>query len=104
MTERPLPTPGSNEKEIDMKSAGGTLRRLLDRPGILVMPGAHDALSAKIIEQLGFEAGCMGGFAVSATLGRPDVGLTTLTEMAERARLVAGAVNIPILADADTGY
>jgi 2,3-dimethylmalate lyase len=87
-----------------MKNASAALRRLLDRPGILVMPGAHDALSAKIIEQLGFEACCMGGFAVSATLGRPDVGLTTFTEMAERAYVVANAVNIPVLADADTGY
>ena len=52
------------------------LRALLDRPGILVMPGCHDAMSARLIQEAGFELGFMSGFAVSAArLGMPDTGL-----------------------------
>lgn len=72
---------------------------------ILVMPGAHDALSAKIIEACGFDALAVGGYAVSAsTLGKPDVGLLTLTEMVAVISRLAGAVDIPVFADGDTGH
>ena len=58
------------------------LRNLLMHEEILVMPGAQDALTAKIIEQAGFKALILGGYAISASiLGQPDVGLLTLTEM-----------------------
>jgi len=81
------------------------LRKLLASKEILVAPGAHDVMTAKIIEQAGFNAVYMTGYGASATiLGRPDVGLLTLTEMATQARNIANAVNIPVIADADTGY
>jgi 2-methylisocitrate lyase-like PEP mutase family enzyme len=71
---------------------------------MVVVPGALDGFSGKLIEQAGFEAVYMTGYGVSATYGQPDVGLTTLTEMVDRAKTIARSVNIPLLADADTGY
>jgi carboxyvinyl-carboxyphosphonate phosphorylmutase len=81
------------------------LRKLILDPEILVMPGAHDALSARIIEQVGFKAISLGGAACSiCSLGKPDVGLVTLTEMTTHIRNIAEAVNIPVFADGDTGH
>lgn len=81
------------------------LRKLFEKDEIVVAPGTHDVLSARIIEQTGFNAVYMTGYGTSASiLGKPDVGLLTLTEMAERARNIAEAVDIPLIADADTGY
>lgn len=81
------------------------LRRLLASGQILVAPGAHDVMSAKIIEQVGFNAVYMTGYGASATiLGQPDVGLLTLNEMVAQAKNMAAAVDIPVIADADTGY
>jgi methylisocitrate lyase len=78
---------------------------MLSSGEILVAPGVHDGLSARIIEQEGFKALYMTGYGTSASmLGKPDVGLLTLTEMAARASRLADAVNIPLIADADTGY
>lgn len=72
---------------------------------ILVAPGAHDVLTAKIIEQAGFNAVYMTGYGTSASLlGKPDVGLLTMTEMAQRAANMAEAVDVPVIADGDTGY
>jgi 2,3-dimethylmalate lyase len=81
------------------------LRMLILEPEILVMPGAHDALSAKITEQAGFRAISLGGAAFSICgLGKPDVGLVTLTEMTDHIRNVAEAVDVPVFADGDTGH
>lgn len=81
------------------------LRELLKRKQILVAPGAHDALSAKIVAKAGFEAVYFTGYGQAAShLGGPDVGLLTMTEMAMRARNFAAAVDIPVIADADTGF
>ena len=81
------------------------LRKLLKRKGILVAPGCYDALTAKLIEKAGFDALYMTGAGVSmSTLGIADVGLTTFSEMLLRASQIAQAVNIPLIADADTGY
>jgi len=81
------------------------LRKLLSRNEILVAPGAHDPLVAKIIEKEGFEAVYMTGYGTSASiLGQPDVGLLTQTEMVYRAANIVEAVSIPVIADADTGY
>jgi 2,3-dimethylmalate lyase len=80
------------------------LRQLLREPGMLVAPGAHDVMSARIVEAEGFQAVYLGGFAASASmLGIPDHSLITMTELLEHARNVAAAVNIPILADIDDG-
>ena len=81
------------------------LRELLARKEILVAPGVHDGLTARIIEKEGFNALYMTGYGTSASmLGKPDVGLLTLTEMAARASRLTDAVDIPVIADADTGY
>jgi methylisocitrate lyase len=81
------------------------LKDLILAPEILVMPGAHDALSARIIENVGFKALSLGGAAASiCTLGKADVSLITLTEMATHIRNIAEAVDIPVFADGDTGH
>lgn len=81
------------------------LKKLLEAKEILVAPGAHDALTAKIIEKAGFKAVYMTGYGQAAShLGQPDVGLLTMTEMVRRAANFVEAVNIPVIADADTGF
>ena len=82
-----------------------TLRDLLARPGPVLAPGCYDALSARLIEEAGFPVAYMTGFGSSAArLGRPDVGLMTMTEMVDNARRIVEAVDVPVIADADTGY
>src|SRR6266480_7687261 len=81
------------------------LRALLDSGQTIVAPGAFDPLSARLVEEAGFPAVYMTGFGTSAALiGRPDVGLLTMTEMAASAGRIADCVDIPVIADADTGY
>ena len=81
------------------------LRALLDSGQVIVAPGAFDPLSARLVEEAGFPAVYMTGFGTSAALlGRPDVGLLTMTEMAGNAGRIAACVDIPVIADADTGY
>jgi 2-methylisocitrate lyase-like PEP mutase family enzyme len=82
-----------------------SLRDRLSRDDVLVVPGAFDALTARLLERAGFEAIYRGGYAAAAAAhGLPDLGLTTLTENAEHLRRVANAVSVPVIADADTGY
>jgi 2,3-dimethylmalate lyase len=79
-------------------------RQLLSQAGMLVAPGAHDVMSARIVEAEGFQAVYLGGFATSAAiLGIPDHSLITMTELLTQARNVAAAVNIPIISDMDDG-
>ena len=86
-------------------SPGAALRALLARPEPLLAPGAYDALSARLVEQAGFDAVYMTGFGTTASLiGRPDVGLLTGSEMVDNARRIVSAVDVPVVADADTGY
>jgi 2,3-dimethylmalate lyase len=82
------------------------LRELLaSDAGPLVAPGAYDALSARLVEQAGFDVVYMTGFGTTASLiGRPDVGLLSGTEMIDNARRIVAAVDVPVIADADTGY
>ena len=81
------------------------LRALLETGQTIVAPGAFDPLSARLVEEAGFPAVYMTGFGTSAALiGRPDVGLLTMTEMAGNAGRIAACVDIPVIADADTGY
>jgi 2-methylisocitrate lyase-like PEP mutase family enzyme len=81
------------------------LRELLDGSRPLVAPGAYDALSARLVALAGFDAVYMTGFGAAASLlGKPDIGLLTGTEMADQARRIAAAVDVPVVADADTGY
>jgi carboxyvinyl-carboxyphosphonate phosphorylmutase len=81
------------------------LRELLADRAPLLAPGAYDALSARLVEQAGFAAVYMTGFGTTASLiGRPDVGLLSGTEMVDNARRIVAAVDVPVIADADTGY
>jgi len=81
------------------------LRQLLKDKEILVAPGAHDALTAKIIEKVGFNAVYMTGYGQAAShLGQPDVGLMTMTEMLSRVSNMVSAVEIPVICDGDTGF
>ena len=80
-------------------------RALAEAKDILVLPGAYDALSAKLAEAAGFDAVYMTGYGQSASkLGAPDVGLMTMSEMAERAKDICAAVSIPVVCDGDTGF
>jgi 2-methylisocitrate lyase-like PEP mutase family enzyme len=81
------------------------LRDLIDKKNGLVVPGAYDAVSARLIEQAGFPVVYMTGYGVSASrLGLPDMGFAGLGEMVDQARNMAAAVSIPLISDADTGY
>ena len=85
--------------------ARARLRELVTGPAPLVAPGAYDGLSARLIEQAGFDAVYMTGFGTTASLiGRPDVGLLSGAEMVDNARRIVSAVDLPVIADADTGY
>jgi 2-methylisocitrate lyase-like PEP mutase family enzyme len=86
-------------------SPAGQLRQLLQRRGILVMPGCHDAISARLIQEAGFELGFMSGFAVSASrLGLPDTGLISYAELVDQGANICRAVSIPMIGDGDTGF
>ena len=81
------------------------LRRRLEEGRLLLMPGCHDALSARLAEEAGFEAAFMSGFAVSAArLGLPDTGLISFGELLAQGRDICGAVSIPLFGDGDTGF
>jgi 2-methylisocitrate lyase-like PEP mutase family enzyme len=86
-------------------TAAERLRALLRRPGILLMAGCHDAMSARLIEEAGFELGFMSGFAVSAArLGMPDTGLISYGELVDHGQNICRAVSIPMIGDGDTGF
>jgi 2-methylisocitrate lyase-like PEP mutase family enzyme len=86
-------------------SRGQRLRHFISRRQGLVVPGAYDGVSVKLLEQAGFPVAYMTGYGVSASrLGLPDMGFAGLAEMADHARNMASAVSIPLIADADTGY
>ena len=85
-------------------SAARLLRSRLSAGGLLAAPGAYDGITARMVAQAGFDAVYMTGAGVAAAHGFPDYGLLTLIEMAEAAGIMARAVTIPVIADADTGY
>src|SRR6201994_1958274 len=87
-----------------MASPGARLRQAWSERPIMI-PGAFNALTAKLIERLGFPAVYLSGGALSAGwAGLPDIGLLTLTEFAEQAAVLARATSLPLLCDADTGF
>jgi methylisocitrate lyase len=79
-------------------------RRRLDSGELLTFPGAFNPLSARLIERKGFDGVYISGAVLSAELGLPDIGLTTLTEVAERSGQIARMTSLPSLVDADTGF
>ncbi|HYY15822.1 MAG TPA: isocitrate lyase/phosphoenolpyruvate mutase family protein, partial [Gammaproteobacteria bacterium] len=81
------------------------LRSLMGKAGIIRSLGAHDALTALLIEQAGFESVFIGGFGTSASLyGLPDLNFLGLAEMAEAVRRITHRVSVPVIADGDTGH
>ncbi len=87
------------------QSPGARLRALLERPGILLLPGTADALMARVAVAAGFEAVYATGAGIANTLlGRPDVGLVTLTELADQVARICDVVEVPVLVDIDTGF
>jgi len=85
-------------------SAAQRLRQMLNGPGMVVAPFVFDAFQARIAQAAGFQALYMTGFGTAAARGFPDVGLLTMAEMVENVRYIAGAVETPLICDADTGY
>jgi len=81
-----------------------TLKQFLKRDKLLVAPGCFDGLSARLVQEAGFETAYLSGGAVARSMGIPDIGLVTMSESIERAAQVISAIKIPIIADADTGY
>jgi len=82
-----------------------TLRQRLGEPKIVLAPGVYDGLTASVAVDAGFEALYLSGAAVAYTrLGRPDIGLTSVTEMADTMALIADRVDVPVIIDADTGF
>ncbi len=90
--------------DLPAEPAGIRLRKLLDRPAILQMPGAHNGLAALQARQAGFEALYLSGAAMSASMGLPDLGVITVDEVCFFVRQVARASALPVLVDGDTGY
>ena len=85
-------------------SAGSRFRQLLDGPELIVAPGAHDGITARLIEQAGFPLVYMTGAGTAAARGFPDYGLLSMSEMVDTATVIARSTSLPVLADADTGY
>ena len=86
------------------KSGGARLRELIAGDELVIAPGAYDALTARCVQAAGFPAVYMTGAGTAATLGFPDYGLLTMSEMADNLGRLAAAVSVPVIADADTGY
>src|SRR5918998_776236 len=79
-------------------------RQLLEQPGLIVAPGAYDGLSAKLIEQAGFDVVYATGGGISRSCGYPDIGLLTMTEVLMQLRWIVEATSRPVIGDCDTGY
>ena len=79
-------------------------RQLLGQPEMIIAPGAYDGITARLIEQAGFSAVYMTGAGTSLARGFPDFGLLSMSEMVENAAVIARTVELPVIADADTGY
>jgi methylisocitrate lyase len=90
--------------ELPTEPAGLRLRRLLERPGILELPGAHNGLAAAQARAAGFEALYLSGAAMSASMGLPDLGILTVDEVCFFVRQLTRAAGLPVLVDADTGF
>jgi methylisocitrate lyase len=90
--------------DLPAEAAGLRLRALLDRPGILQLPGAHNGMAALQARAAGFEAAYLSGAAMSASMGLPDLGIITVDDVCFFIRQVARASGLPVLVDGDTGY
>ncbi len=84
--------------------ASTRFRQRLAAPGIVVAPGCYDGLSARLVAEAGFEAAYASGGAIARSAGIPDLGLLSFTEIGERLAQIVDAVDVPVIADMDTGY
>ena len=91
-------------EDLPEAPAGARFRALLERPGILRLPGAHTGMAALLAKEAGFEALYMSGAAMSANMGLPDLGMITVDDVCWTIRQVARASALPVLVDGDTGY
>jgi len=90
--------------DLPTEPAGIRFRKLLEQPGILQMPGAHNALCGLIAKRAGFPALYLSGGAITASMGLPDLGVITIEEMCFFVRTISRATGLPLLVDGDTGY
>ena len=90
--------------DLPTEPAGLRFRRLLDRPGILQIPGTHNGMAALQAKAAGFEAAYLSGAAMTASMGLPDLGVITMEDVAFFIRQVTRASGLPVLVDGDTGY
>jgi methylisocitrate lyase len=90
--------------DLPTTSAGARFRALLERPGILQMPGTHNGMAALQARNAGFDALYLSGAGMSASMGLPDLGVITIDEVCFFIRQVARASGLPVLVDGDTGY
>src|SRR5579885_896864 len=90
--------------DLPRQTAGSRLRALVERAGILQMPGTHNGLAALQARDAGFEAVYLSGAAMSASMGLPDLGVITVDEVCFFIRQVARSSGLPLLVDGDTGY
>src|SRR3989442_15407889 len=81
-----------------------SLRRMLGSPAPIVLAGAHDGLSARLVEEAGFDGVWASGFEISASHAVPDASILTMTETLAASRAMREAVGIPVVADCDTGF
>jgi 2-methylisocitrate lyase-like PEP mutase family enzyme len=93
-----------SQNREQIMTRGQQFRDRLRRGGLTIAPGAYDCITARSIAQAGFGAVYMTGAGTAATLGYPDYGLLTMSEMADNAGRIAASVDVPVIADADTGY
>ena len=96
--------PYLDASDLPHETAGRRFRALLQRPGILRLPGAHNGMSALQAKTAGFEALYLSGAAMTASMGLPDLGVITVDEVAFFIRQIVRAAGLPLLVDGDTGY
>src|SRR4051812_21060413 len=90
--------------DLPRESAGRRFRDLIERGGILQLPGAHNGMAAMQAKAAGFDALYLSGAAMTASMGLPDLGIITVDEVCFFIRQVARASSLPLLVDGDTGY
>ena len=92
------------QQPVTQKELADKFRTLMSSQGILQIPGAHDAMAGLMAKKSGFEALYLSGAAYTASRGLPDLGIVNSDEVADRAREIIRATNLPILVDIDTGF
>src|SRR5579863_3573013 len=90
--------------DLPAEPAGQRFRKLIERGGILRLPGSHNGMAALQAKAAGFEALYLSGAAMTASMGLPDLGIITVDEIAFFIRQIARATGLPLLVDGDTGY